>query len=60
MMTLFVSNTARDIDKFNQGNFNLWNFKIKILLASIDLWDIVDKFKETSPSNADPKVKKQY
>lgn len=28
-------------------------------LASVDLWGIVDKFKETPPSNVDPKMKKK-
>ena len=41
-MTSFESKAARIIDKFNGENFNLWKFKIKMLLASMDLWDIVD------------------
>ena len=40
--------------------FNIWKFKIKMLLASMDLWDIVDGSEEASPSNADPKVLKEY
>lgn len=31
-----------------------------MLSASMNLWDIVDSSKETSPSNVDPKIKKKY
>jgi hypothetical protein len=31
-----------------------------MLLASMDLWDIVDKFEEALPSNGDHKAKKEY
>ena len=31
-----------------------------MLLVSMDLWDIVDKYKKASPSNAYLKVKKDY
>lgn len=31
-----------------------------MFLVSIDLWDILDGSKESPPSNADPKVKKEY
>ena len=59
-MASFESEAARVIDKFNEGNFNLWKFKIEMLLAFMDLWDIVDKSEEAPPSNADPKVLKEY
>ena len=31
-----------------------------MLLASMDLWDIVDRSKEPPPSNVDTKVLKEY
>ena len=31
-----------------------------MLLASMDLWDIVNKYEEPLPSNVDPKVLKEY
>jgi hypothetical protein len=31
-----------------------------MLLASMDPWDIIDGSEEAPPSNADPKVKKEY
>jgi hypothetical protein len=39
---------------------HLWKFKIEMLSASMDLWDIIDESEEAPPSNADPKVKKEY
>jgi hypothetical protein len=59
-MTSFESKATRIIDKFNGRKFNLWKFKIKILLASMDLWDIVDGCEEPPPSNADSKMLKEY
>ena len=38
------------IDKFNNQNFNLWKFKIKIMMASMDLWYIVNEYEEPRPS----------
>ena len=59
-MTSFESEAVRVIDKFNKKNFNIWKFKIQMLLASMDIWDIVDGSKKTPPSNADPRVLKEY
>ena len=36
-MTSFESEAARIINKFNRGKFNFWRFKIKTLLAFMDL-----------------------
>ena len=58
-MTSFESEAARIIDKFNEGKFNVWRFKIEMFLT-MDLWDIVDEFEESPPSNADSKVLKKY
>ena len=38
MMTSFESKAAKIIDKFNGKKFNFWKYKIKMLLASMDLW----------------------
>jgi hypothetical protein len=59
-MASLKSEAARIMNKFNEGNFNLWRFKIRMLLAFVNLWDIVDGPEETLPSNADPKVLKEY
>jgi hypothetical protein len=59
-MALFEGESARVIDKFNGENFNLWKFKMEMVLASMDLWEIVDESKEAPPSDVDPKVIKEY
>ena len=47
-MSSFESMVAKVIDMFNIGNFYLWKFKIKMLLASMDFWDIVNGPGKTS------------
>ncbi len=59
-MASFEGESARVIDKFNGENFNLWKFKMEMVLASMDLWQIVDGSEEAPPSNLDPKVIKEY
>ncbi len=59
-MASFEGESARVIDKFNGENFNLWKFKMEMVLASMDLWEIVDRSEEAAPSNADPKIIKEY
>ncbi len=56
----FEGESARVIDKFNGENFSFWKFKMEMVLASMDLWEIVDGFEEAPPSNADPKIIKEY
>ena len=56
----FESKANKIIDKFIGGEFNLYNFKIKILLASMDLWHIVNISVEPPPFNVDFKVLKKY
>ena len=59
-MAFFEGENVKIIDKFYRERFNLWKFKIEMLSASMDLWDIIDGSEEAPPSNADPKVKKEY
>ncbi|KAH8974844.1 hypothetical protein BDL97_01G122600 [Sphagnum fallax] len=59
-MASFEGESVRVIDKFNGENFNLWKFKMEMVLASMDLWEIVNRSEEAPPSNADPKVIKEY
>ena len=40
--------------------FSLPKFKMKMVSASMDLWDIVDRSEKTPLSNVDPKVLKEY
>ena len=59
-MTLSASEATRIVDKFNGGNYNLQKFKNKLFLTSMDLWNIVDRYGDASPSNVDFKVLKNY
>ncbi|KAH8962822.1 hypothetical protein BDL97_05G121000 [Sphagnum fallax] len=59
-MASFEGESARVIDKFNGENFSLWKFKMEMVLASMDLWEIVEGSEEAPPSNADPKIIKEY
>jgi len=59
-MASFEGENARVIDKFNGENFNLWKFKMEMVLASMDLWAIMDGSEEAPPSKSDPKVIKEY
>jgi hypothetical protein len=43
-MASFEGENAKVIDKFNGENFNLSKFKMEMVLASMDLWEIVDGF----------------
>ena len=52
--------TLRVVDKFNGENFSLWKFKMKMVLASKDLWDIVNGSEEAPPSTADAKDIKAF
>ena len=54
------SEGLRVIDKFDGENFNLWKFKMEMVLASRDLWDIVDGTEEPPPTTSDVKDKKAY
>jgi hypothetical protein len=59
-MAYLESEAARIIDKFHGEKFSLWKFKMEMALASVDLWDIVDGSEKAPPSDADPKVLKEY
>ena len=59
-MATFENESARVIDKFKGDNFNLWKFKMEMVLESMDLWEIVKGFKEPPPFEDDLKMKKDY
>jgi hypothetical protein len=54
-MALFEGESTRVIDKFNGENFNLWKFKMEMVLASMDLWEIVDGSKRLHHPMRTPK-----
>ncbi len=59
-MASFEGESVRVIDKFNGENFSLWKFKMEMVLASMDLWEIVDGSEDAPPSDAGPKIIKGY
>ena len=59
-MASFENESARVIDKFKGDNFNLWKFKMEMVLESMDLWEIVDESEEPPSIDDDPKVIKDY
>ena len=56
----FENESARVIDKFKGDNFNLWKFKMEMVLESMDLWEIVEETEEPPSFDDDPKVIKDY
>ena len=38
-MGSFENESGRVIDKFKGDNFNLWKFKMEMVLESMDLWE---------------------
>ena len=59
-MTYLESEAARVMDKYHGEKSSLWKFKMEMVLASVDLWDIVDGLEKAPPPNTDPKVLKEY
>ena len=41
-------------------NFGLWKFKMEMVLAAKDLWNIVDKSKSPPPNDAEESTKNEY
>lgn len=48
------------VDKFNGKKFNLYRFKSEMVLATKDLWKIVDSSKLRPPSTANDNNMKAY
>jgi len=59
-MATFENESARSIDKFNGENFRLWKFRMEMVLASMDLWEIVEETEEPPPKDGDAKEIKEY
>ena len=45
-MSILEIDALRGVDKFSGENFNLWKFKVKMILAKKDLWEIVEGSEE--------------
>ena len=48
------------LDKFGGDNFNLYKFKLEMVLSTKNLWEIVEGTELPPPSTASDKVKKAY
>ena len=59
-MAAFEGESAKVIDKFNGVNFSLWKFKMEMVLASMDLWEIVDGSEKAPAADGDAKAIKEY
>ena len=59
-MATFENESARSIDKFNGENFGLWKFRMEMVLASMDLWEIVEETEEPPSKDGDAKEIKEY
>lgn len=54
-MATFDGGSATVIDNFKRDNLNLWKFKMEMVLASMDLWEIVDNTEEPPSFDNDQK-----
>ena len=59
-MASFEGEGAKVVDKFDGVNFHLWKFKIEMVLAEKELWEIVEGSEEPRFFSRDPKVKIAY
>src|ERR1700737_2951057 len=48
------------LDKFGGDNFNLYKFKLEMVMSTKDLWEIVEGTELPPPSTASDEVKKAY
>ena len=59
-MIYLESEGVKVIDKLYKDKFSFWKIKMKVVLAFMGLWDIVNISEKTLFSNANPKVLKEY
>ena len=48
------------LDKFGGDNFNVYKFKLEMVMSTKDLWEIMEGSELLSPSTASDEVKKAY
>lgn len=48
------------LDKFGGDNFNIYRFKLEMVMSTKDLWEIVEGTELPPPSTASDEVKKVY
>ena len=59
-MTSFEGEGSKVVDKFNGINSYLWKFKMEMVMAEEELWDIVEGSEQFPHSTTDPSVIQAY
>ena len=59
-MASYEGESSKVMEKFDGTDFHLWKFKIEMLLASKDLWEIVEGSEEPPLEEGDPKELKAF
>ena len=59
-MASYEGEGPKVVDKFDGMNFHLWKFKMEMVMAEKELWDIVDGSEEPPHSTSDPRVMQTY
>jgi hypothetical protein len=60
IMASYEGEGPKVVDKFDGVNFHLWKFKMEMVMAEKELWDIVDGSEEPPQSTTDPGVMQAY
>lgn len=59
-MASFEGEGPKVVDKFDGVNFHLWKFKMEMVMAEKELWEIVDGSEEPPSSDAEARVRTAY
>ncbi len=59
-MASYEGEGPKVVDKFDGVNFHLWKFKMEMVMAEKELWEIVDGSEEPPQSTMDPRVMQAY
>ena len=60
IMTSYESEGPKVVDKFDGVNFHLSKFKMEMVMAEKELWEIVDGSEDPPHSISDPRVMQAY
>ena len=59
-MASFEGEGPKVVDKFDGVNFHLWKFKMEMVIAEKELWEIVEGSEKAPSCDADARVKLAY
>jgi transposase InsO family protein len=60
IMASFEGEGPKVVDKFDGVNFHLWKFKMEMVMAEKELWEIVEGSEEPPFSSTDPRIMQAY